>query len=152
MEKHRNHRKHKLSDIKQNTRKAPDISLQEYEQFEDLTHFNIPQNTRGKQDISKFNKILLKDKAVQNSQDNRGRQDVSKSRKLPEKHKSRKTGLKVQKFHYKELQNTFQNCTHQANQKSIANRRTDSTIRKGKETKKQSKAKQTVKYKHSREN
>ena len=47
MEKHRNSRKHKLPQIMQTTREAPDISPSENEQFEDATHLKIPQSTRG---------------------------------------------------------------------------------------------------------
>ena len=54
MEEDRNSRKHKLPEIMQNTREAPDISLSENEQFEDTTHIKIPQSTRGTQDISKI--------------------------------------------------------------------------------------------------
>ena len=120
MEKHRNLRKHTLSEIKQNTREAPDISMQEYEQSEDTTHFKIPQNTKGTQDISKFHKILEEHKtflnsiklmntnkkienpqntrasAAQTTQYNGDGQDVSNSHKTPKKHESHKTRLKVQ--------------------------------------------------------
>jgi hypothetical protein len=52
----------------------------------------------------KVPKILGQDIAVQTPQDNRRGQDVSKSHKTPEKH--------VSKYNHKELQDTFQNCTH----------------------------------------
>ena len=54
-----------------------------------------PQNTRAS--------------AAQTTQYNGDGQDVSNSHKTPKKHESHKH---VSKYNHKELQNTFQNCTH----------------------------------------